>query len=396
MQTVSPCVKLTSTVFATLKLSCCFLTMALSFPSVCRGASSVLAAATRKCLKKNPGQVSFPPPLRSLSSSHTPSPRPPPPPVIEYDEDKTKILIKGTQNAVKAAAVLVRKFIFDELLPKRKLGPEELALVTECDKAGVHLNMNQLDTFSHCLKETYTLALKSFAAEDAQFSVLMNKQGIRWTWRRSDVEAAEREDVPAALALELERFFLDGSDGAVLCLPDTSSYGISLSAMSVCSRVDSSRYELHRSCAAPAPHGPRSASRSSAAAPTSHESDAKVALLSHRIMQFGFQHREITICLRNGCLPETDALISALADLQACTWLSNSAAQTAKKSGGASTSAFSGGLVPMFVKPPQDHHQKMQQPQQVGSRRPVVLDATNIALRHGALHFCKFADDFRC
>ena len=36
-----------------------------------------------------------------------------------YDEERAKVLIKGTKQAVAAAAVLVRKFISDELLPKR-------------------------------------------------------------------------------------------------------------------------------------------------------------------------------------------------------------------------------------------------------------------------------------
>jgi hypothetical protein len=40
----------------------------------------------------------------------------------------------------------------------------------------------------------------------------------------------------------------------------------------------------------------------------------------------------------------------------------------------------------MFVKQPQEQHQKMQQQASVGSdRRPVVLDGSNIALRHGAI-----------
>ena len=101
-------------------------------------------------------------------------------------------------------------------------------------------------------------------------------------------------------------------------------------------------------------------------------------------MQFGFQHREVTICLRNGCVCEMDALVRALADLQSCTWLSNMA-QDAKKS--ASAAPSSGGLVPMFVRPQQDQHQKVQHPQSaLASRRPVVLDGCNIALRHGAFN----------
>jgi hypothetical protein len=105
-------------------------------------------------------------------------------------------------------------------------------------------------------------------------------------------------------------------------------------------------------------------------------------------MQFGFQHREITICLRNGSSHEQDALICALTDLQACTWLSNSAAQSAKKSGGAAVAPSSGGLVPMFVKPQQELQQKTPTPQSssVSTRRAVVLDGSNIALRHGTFH----------
>ncbi len=309
--------------------------------------------------------------------------------VIEYDEDKTKVLIKGTQKAVAAAGLLVRKFIFDELLPKRKLGLEEHALALEADKVGIHLNMNQLDTFSKSLKETYTLALKSFAAEDAQFSVLMKKQGIRWTWRLCSIESAEFVDIPCALALELERFFIDGSDGGLICLPDTSVYDVSLSNMSVCNRNESSRYQLHRNCPGPTLYSSRSASSSDADAPTFKKTDAKAADLSHRIMQYGFQHREITICLRNGCVVEMDALLSALTDLQACTWLSNSAAQNAKKTGSTAAYQFSGGLVPMFVKPQLDNYQKIQPQQHVANRRPVVLDGSNIALRHGTLYFPK-------
>jgi hypothetical protein len=41
--------------------------------------------------------------------------------------------IKGTQKAVAAAAILVRKFISNELVPKRKLGQEEQALVLARD-----------------------------------------------------------------------------------------------------------------------------------------------------------------------------------------------------------------------------------------------------------------------
>ena len=304
--------------------------------------------------------------------------------VIEFDQVNTRVHIKGTQKAVAAAAILVRKFISNELVPKRKLGQEEQALVLEADKAGIHLNANQLDTFSKCVKETYTLALKSFAAEDAQFLVLMKKQGIRWTWRVCDVECAEFEEVPPALAAELERLHADRSDAAVIFLPDTSSYDVNMLKMSVRSLADDSRHQLQRSCAGPALHAPRSASSPQLVASTSLEADTKAAILSHRLMQFGFQHREVTICLRNGCVCEMDALVCALADLQSCTWLSNMA-QDAKKS--ASAAPSSGGLVPMFVRPQQDQHQKVQHPQSaLASRRPVVLDGCNIARRHGTFN----------
>ena len=305
--------------------------------------------------------------------------------VIEYDEDKTKVLIKGSQKAVAVAAALVRKFIADELLPKRKLGKEEQALVGEAEKVGIHLNTNQLDTFSKCLKETYILALKSFAAEDSQLSVVMARQGIKWTWRLCEVESAEFEAVPPALALELERVYIDESGSAVLCLPDASSYDVSLSAMTALSLGDSSRHQLHRGCSVPMSPSSRGASSASFPPSPSKDADIKAAALCNHLLQFGFQHREITICLRNGCPPEMDALICALTDLVACTWLSNTAAQNAKKSGGVAAPT-SGGLVPMFVKQPQEQHQKMQQQASVGSeRRPVVLDGSNIALRHGAI-----------
>jgi hypothetical protein len=310
--------------------------------------------------------------------------------VIEYDEDKTKVLIKGTQKAVAAAAVLVRKFILEELLPKRKLGPDEQSLVLEADKVGIHLNTNQLDTFSKCLKEAYTLALKSFAAEDAQFAAIMKKQGVKWEWRPCDMEAAPYEDVPQTVALELERFFIDESDGAVICLHDASSYDVSLSAMTVRSIVDGSRYQLHRISSSQTLQPSHGASSSRPAVSSVSETDVKAADLCHRLMQFGFQHREVTICLRNGCPPENDPLVCALTDLQANTWLSNSAAQNAKKTAGSSAAPSpGGGLVPMFVKPTQEHHDKKPVPQSspVSARRSVVLDGANIALRHGTFPF---------
>jgi hypothetical protein len=303
-----------------------------------------------------------------------------------YDEERAKVLIKGTKQAVAAAAVLVRKFISDELLPKRKLGHDEQNLVLEADKAGIHLNTNQLDTFSKCLKDAYTLALKSFAAEDAQLSVILKKQGVTWTWR-SDVLPVAVEQLPPALALELERLHIDANHSAVLCLPDSSCYEVSLSSRSARNVADGSLYQLHRNCTGPTLHA-TSSSASRSAAPTTSEADAKAADLSHRLVQFGFQHREITICLRNGCPPEKDAMINALTELQACTWLSNSAAQHAKKSGAGAAVPSSSGLVPMFVKPQQDAHQKAQpsQSSSVSTRRPVVLDGSNIALRHGAFN----------
>jgi hypothetical protein len=307
--------------------------------------------------------------------------------VIEYDEENSKVVIKGTQKAVDAAAVLVRKFIADELLPKRRLGKEEQALAAEAERVGIHLNTNQLDTFSKCVKETYTLALRSFVAEDSQFSVLMKKQGIKWTWRHCDVDSAEYDEVPPALALELERLRVDGNDCCVLCLNDASSYEVSLHKMVVRNLADSRNFQLLRSCSGSTLLASRAVSNSISTDSASAETVSKAATLSHRLTQFGFQHREITICLRNGCSPENDPMIGALTDLVACTWLSSAAAQNAKKCGSTATSHMSGGLVPMFVKPQQDPHQKVQQqPSWVSTRRPVVLDGSNVALRHGAFY----------
>ena len=300
--------------------------------------------------------------------------------VIEYDEDRTKVLIKGSHKAVAAAAALVRKFIADELLPKRKLGKEEQALVAEAEKAGIHLNANQLDTFSKCLKETYTLALKSFAAEDSQLSVVMAKQGVKWTWRLADLQSPAPapasqplppfEPLPAALALELERQYIDDIDAAVLHLPDASAYLVHLQLMTARSLADPpSLYQLHRACALPPSPGARSAATASFGAHASSkdsDADAKAAALCNHLMQFGFQPREITICLRNGCAPDMHAVTRALTDLVACTWLSNAAAQNAKKGGSGGGGTSGGGLVPMFVRQPQEQQKQQQQVLRVG------------------------------
>jgi len=300
----------------------------------------------------------------------------------------TRVHIKGTQKAVAAAAILVRKFISNELVPKRKLGQEEQALVLEADKAGIHLNANQLDTFSKCVKETYTLALQSFCCGGCAVPGAHEEAGIRWTWRVCDVECAEFEEVPPALAAELERLHADRSDAAVIFLPDTSSYDVNMLKMSVlqpCRRFAAST-AAQLCCSGPS--CPRTASSPQLPASTSLEADTKAAILSHRLMQFGFQHREVTICLRNGCACEMDALVCALADLQSCTWLSNMAAQDAKK-------VLL--LPPLGVGPdvrqatagPASKVQHAQAP--LASRRPVLLDGCNIALRHGAFN-CRVAD----